>query len=128
MGKKRILVVEDEADMLGVIKGRLEKEGYEVEVARDGEEGLARVEKRVPDAIVLDVMMPVMDGYRMCAELKEGGVHCDIPVVMLTGVGDQVGSTRYSHSSGMEMVAEDFVPKGPGCLDGVLESLARLLA
>ena len=128
MAKKRILVVDDEPDMLGVIKGRLEKAGYAVEVARDGAEGLEKVSRRVPDAIVLDVMMPVMDGYRMCAELKEGEAHCDIPVVMLTAVGERVGSTRYSHYGGMEMAAEDFVPKGPGCLDDVLTSLSKLLS
>ena len=61
--KKRILVVDDEPDFCSLVQGNLEKEGFEVEVAYDGNEGLAKVKANPPDAIVLDVMMPEKDGY-----------------------------------------------------------------
>ena len=68
--KKRILVVDDEPDFCSIVQGQLEKEGYEVEVAYNGVEGLEKVLASPPDAIVLDVMMPEMDGYEVCKKLK----------------------------------------------------------
>jgi len=64
--KKRILVVDDEPDFCSIVQGQLEKEGFEVEVAYNGVEGLEKVKANPPDAIVLDVMMPEKDGYKMC--------------------------------------------------------------
>ena len=68
--KKKILVVDDEPDFAGIVQQNLEKEGFDVEVAYDGEEGLEKVHANPPDAIVLDVMMPGKDGYQVCSELK----------------------------------------------------------
>ena len=70
--KKRILVVDDEPDFASIVQGNLEKEGFVVEVAYNGVEGIEKVKANPPDAIVLDVMMPEKDGYEMCAELKSG--------------------------------------------------------
>ncbi len=64
--KKRILVVDDEPDFASIVQGNLEKEGFEVEVAYNGVEGLEKTHANQPDAIVLDVMRPEMDGYEMC--------------------------------------------------------------
>ena len=69
--KKRILVVDDEPDFCSIVQGQLEKEGFEVELAYNGVEGLEKTRANPPDAIVLDVMMPEMDGYEMCKELKD---------------------------------------------------------
>ena len=69
--KKRILVVDDEPDFASIVQGNLEKEGFEVEVAYNGVEGIEKVKANPPDAIVLDVMMPEKDGYEVCAEIKK---------------------------------------------------------
>ena len=124
--KKRILVVDDEPDFCFVVQGNLEKEGFEVEVAYDGVQGLAKVAANPPDAIVLDVMMPEKDGYAVCKELKGDQKHADIPIVMLTAVTSRVTSTRYSHYDGMSMEADDYLPK-PSSAKEITESLNGLL-
>jgi len=124
--KKRILVVDDEPDFASIVKKNLEKEGFEVEVAYDGVEGLEKVKANPPDAIVLDVMMPEMDGYEMCSKLKADEQLADIPVVMLTAVASHVTSTRYSHHSGMSMEADDYLPK-PASAQDITESIKGLL-
>jgi two-component system alkaline phosphatase synthesis response regulator PhoP len=124
--KKRILIVDDEPDFVSIVQANLEKEGFEVEVAYDGVEGLERVKANPPDAIVLDVIMPEKDGYEMCAELKGDDRYANIPVVMLTAVASRVSSTRYSHREGMSMEAEDYLPK-PASAQQIIESVKRLL-
>ncbi len=125
-GKKRILVVDDEPDFASIVQGNLEKERFEVEVAYDGVEGLEKVKANPPDVIVLDVMMPEKDGYEMCKELKADERFADIPVIMLTAVGDHVTSTRYSHADGMSMEAEDYLTK-PASAEEITASVKRLL-
>ena len=124
--KKRILVVDDEPDFVSIVQANLEKEGFEVEVAYDGVEGLEKVKANPPDAIVLDVIMPEKDGYEMCTELKADDHYAHIPVVMLTAVASRVSSTRYSHREGMSMEAEDYLPK-PASAQQIIESVKRLL-
>jgi len=124
--KKRILVVDDEPDFAAIVQRNLEKEGFSVEVAYDGVEGMEKVTANPPDAIVLDVMMPEKDGYEMCAELKADEKYTDIPVVMLTAVADHVSSTRYSHADGMSMEADDYLPK-PASAEEITASIKRLL-
>ena len=125
-GKKRILVVDDEPDFASIVQGNLEKEGFEVEVAYDGVEGLEKVKANPPDVIVMDVMMPEKDGYEMCKELKADERFADIPVIMLTAVGDHVTSTRYSHADGRSMEAEDYLAK-PASAEEITASVKRLL-
>jgi len=124
--QKRILVVDDEPDFASIVQGNLEKEGFEVEVAYDGEEGIAKVRANPPDAIVLDVMMPEKDGYQMCAEIKADERFVDIPVVLLTAVASHVTSTRYSHADGMATEADDYIAK-PASAEQITESIKRLL-
>jgi two-component system alkaline phosphatase synthesis response regulator PhoP len=124
--KKRILVVDDEPDFCEIVKGQLEKEGFEVELAYDGVEGLQKVKANPPDAIVLDVMMPEKDGYAVCTELKKDEKYADIPVLMLTAVANHVSSTRYSHYDGMSMEADDYLPK-PASARDITDSLKSLL-
>ena len=78
--KKRILVVDDEPDFVSIVKKNLEKAGFDVEVAYDGVEGIDKVKANPPDAIVLDVMMPEKDGYKVCSELKADEKYNDIPM------------------------------------------------
>lgn len=124
--KKRILVVDDEPDFASIVQGNLEKEGFQVDVAYDGIEGFKKVEANPPDLVVLDVMMPEKDGYKMCKELKQDERFAGIPVIMLTAVGDHVTSTRYSHHDGRSMEAEDYIAK-PASAEDILSSVKRLL-
>ena len=124
--KKRVLVVDDEPDFAAIVQGNLEKEGFEVEIAYNGVEGLEKVHSNPPDAIVLDVMMPEKDGYKMCRELKADEKYADIPVVLLTAVASHVTSTRYSHQDGMSPEADDYIAK-PASAEEITESIKRLL-
>lgn len=124
--KKRILVVDDEPDFAAIVQGNLEKEGFEVEVAYNGIEGLEKVHAHPPDAIVLDVMMPEMDGYEVCKKLKADEKCCDIPIILLTAVASHVTSTRYSHRDGMETEADDYIAK-PASAEDITASIKQLL-
>jgi two-component system, OmpR family, alkaline phosphatase synthesis response regulator PhoP len=125
-GKKRILVVDDEPDFAAIVQQNLEKEGFAVEVAYDGVEGLEKVHANPPDAIVLDVMMPEKDGYKVCAELKADERYAGIPIVLLTAVASHVTSTRYSHADGMSTEADDYLAK-PASAEQITESIKELL-
>jgi two-component system, OmpR family, alkaline phosphatase synthesis response regulator PhoP len=124
--KKKILVVDDEPDFAGIVQQNLEKEGFDVEVAYDGEEGLEKVHASPPDAIVLDVMMPGKDGYQVCSELKADDRFADIPIILLTAVASHVTSTRYSHRDGMSTEADDYLAK-PASAEQITESIKGLL-
>ena len=124
--KKRILVVDDEPDFVAVVKINLEKAGFQVETAFDGEEALGKVRANPPDAIVLDVMMPERDGYSVSATLKADKRFNRIPVLLLTAVAEHVTSTRYSHYDGMAMEADDYLAK-PASAEQIIDRLKRLL-
>jgi two-component system alkaline phosphatase synthesis response regulator PhoP len=124
--KKRILVVDDQLDFAGIVQQNLEKEGFEVEVAYDGDEGLEKVKANPPDAIVLDVMMPGKDGYQVCSELKADAQYAEIPIILLTAVASHVTSTRYSHADGMSTEADDYLAK-PASAEQITESIKGLL-
>jgi two-component system alkaline phosphatase synthesis response regulator PhoP len=114
--KRRILVVDDEPDFCSIVQGQLEKEGFEVELAYNGIEGLEKVQANPPDAIVLDVMMPEMDGYEVCKKLKADDKCCNMHVT----------STRYTHRDGMATEADDYIAK-PASAEQISESIKRLL-
>jgi two-component system alkaline phosphatase synthesis response regulator PhoP len=107
----KVLIVDDDPDFVDATKAILENKSYDVQVAYDGVEGLERVRGEKPDLIVLDVMMPNKDGYKVCQELKANAEYQDIPVILLTAVGDKVSETRYTTRMGMEIEAEDYIPK-----------------
>jgi len=119
-------VVDDEPDFASIVQADLEREGYDVDVAYNGVEGLEKVKASPPDAIVLDVMMPEMDGYEMCKSLKDDEDYCEIPVILLTAVASHVTSTRYSHADGMSMEADDYIAK-PASSKDISRSLKSLL-
>ncbi|NQT69444.1 MAG: response regulator [Desulfobacteraceae bacterium] len=124
--KKRILVVDDEPDFCSIVQMNLEKEGFAVELAYSGVEGLEKVYANPPDAIVLDIMMPEMDGYEVCKKLKADEKYVDIPIILLTAVASHVTSTRYSHRDGMSTEADDYIAK-PASAEEITESIKRLL-
>jgi two-component system alkaline phosphatase synthesis response regulator PhoP len=124
--KKRILVVDDEPDFCSIVQVHLEKEGFRVDLAYNGKEGLEKIKANPPDAVVLDVMMPEKDGYEVCRELKADERYANIPIVLLTAVASHVTSTRYSHADGMSTEADDYLAK-PASAEEILDSLRNLL-
>ncbi len=109
--KKLILLVDDDPDFVEAVRVIVENGGYEVEVAYDGQEGLEAVAERKPDLIVLDVMMPVMNGHEACAKLKASKETEEIPIILLTAVADRVTTSTYTHRDMLESEAEDYMPK-----------------
>lgn len=103
---RRILIVDDEADLVETIKLRLETGGYEVVTASDGAEALTKAKGDKPALILLDVMMPKLNGYQVCRELKSDSACKDIPVVMLTAKTQQTDKFW-----GREVGASDYITK-----------------
>lgn len=99
----KILVVDDEASIVNIISYSLMKEGYEYITANDGEEGLELFNKENPDLVLLDIMMPKMDGYSVCKKIRETS---NVPIIMLTARADEVDKVL-----GLEMGADDYVTK-----------------
>jgi len=126
MAKKYILVVDDDPDLVETVAMMLESRGFEVGRAYDGIEGEESIKERRPDLIILDIMMPRKDGYVLCSELKANKETADIPVVLLTAVGEAVPTTSYTHADGMSTEADDYIPK-PIDTDGLLEVITGLL-
>lgn len=92
-GKRRILLVDDEPSIIKVVGKRLELAGFEVVVAVDGQEALAKARLSHPDAIILDLMLPKLSGLEVCAALKEDQRYCRIPVIIFTGKGQEIDET-----------------------------------
>lgn len=84
MVKRKILVVDDEFELVKAIQIRFEQAGYEVLFAYDGQEGLEKAQKENPDLILLDLMLPKIDGYKVCRMLKFDEKYKKIPIIMLT--------------------------------------------
>ncbi len=126
MSKPYILVVDDDPDLVETVAMMLESKGCEVGMAYDGIEGEESIKQRRPDLVILDIMMPRKDGYVLCAEMKANPETQDIPVVLLTAVGEAVPTTRYSHADGMSTEADDYIPK-PIDTEGLWEVVSNLL-
>ncbi|MCX5751634.1 MAG: response regulator [Candidatus Saganbacteria bacterium] len=101
--RKKILVVDDEADIVDLLTLRLEGEGFEVISAGDGNAGLDKARREKPDLIILDLMLPKIDGYRVCRLLKFDEKYKNIPIIMFTArgqdedrkLGEEVGADAY---------------------------------
>jgi two-component system alkaline phosphatase synthesis response regulator PhoP len=106
MAKESILVVEDEDDIRELLRYNLEKEGYQVFGAATGEEALKQVRVRLPDLILLDLMLPGLDGLEVCRRLKGEAQTRHLPIVMLTAKGEEADIV-----TGLELGADDYVTK-----------------
>jgi len=109
--KKRILIVEDEDHMLSLLKYNLGKEDFDIDVARDGEEGLCEVKKNRPDLIVSDIMMPKMDGYEFCRKLRKEPDTKTIPFIFLTARGQLPDKIEGLRTGADDYITKPFVPK-----------------
>jgi two-component system, OmpR family, alkaline phosphatase synthesis response regulator PhoP len=106
MAKGRILVVDDEIYIVHILDFSLGMEGYEVITALDGEQALEKARAEKPDLIVLDIMMPKLDGYETCKMLKAEEATKDIPVILLSAKGRNV-----DQKIGFEVGADDYITK-----------------
>jgi len=119
---KRILIVDDERLMTGLLKKRFESSGYEVLLAQDGQEGLAVAKAEVPDLIILDNMMPKMDGLKVCALLKADMRFKEIPIVMFTARIPGEEDLKLAEEVGFN----DYISKGSD-FDELFEKVKHLL-
>ena len=108
---KRILIVDDEVQLVEMVKMRLESAGYEVISAYDGQEGLDKAKKDKPDLIILDLMLPKMDGYKVCGLLKNDARYSRIPIIMFTARAQEEDVTLGKSLGAEEYVTKPFDPK-----------------
>jgi two-component system, OmpR family, alkaline phosphatase synthesis response regulator PhoP len=106
VAKETVLVVDDERDILELVKYNLDKEGYQVTVVATGEDALLATRTKMPDIVVLDLMLPGVDGLEVCRRLKADPKTRAIPIVMLTAKGDEADVV-----TGLELGAADYVTK-----------------
>lgn len=121
MSRKRILVVDDEIYIVHILEFTLTMEGYEVITAADGEEALRKVEEDRPDLVVLDIMMPRMDGYEVCRLLRDDEETKELPVILLSAKGRPI-----DRETGLEVGANDYIVK-PFSPRRLLEKIRDLL-
>ena len=106
MAREKIVVIEDEADILEVIQYNLRREGFQVLASRDGDAGLAQVREQAPDLVLLDLMLPGLDGIELCRRLKQDPVTRAIPIIMVTAKGEESDVVL-----GLGVGADDYIPK-----------------
>jgi DNA-binding response OmpR family regulator len=121
MGQKKILVVDDEVDLVETIRFPLESEGFTVLVSYNGEDALNQARTENPDLILLDIMLPKLDGYKVCRLLKFDERYRNIPILMLTAKTQEKDKTI-----GMETGADEYITK-PFDMDELLEKVKAYL-
>ncbi|GAI07118.1 unnamed protein product [marine sediment metagenome] len=109
--KAKILLVDDDIDFVESTKIILESKPYEVIVAYEGDEGLRKAREENPDLVLLDIIMPVKDGFTAAEQFKKDPQLSKIPVIMLTSYSSRKGGTSIPASRGLELEAEDYVEK-----------------
>jgi len=121
MNPKKILIVDDEVDLVETIRFPLEKEGYAVLVSYNGEDALNQARKENPDLILLDVMLPKLDGYKVCRLLKFDERYKHIPILILTAKTQEKDKII-----GMETGADEYIMK-PFDIDELMEKIKSYL-
>jgi two-component system, OmpR family, alkaline phosphatase synthesis response regulator PhoP len=121
MKPKKILVVDDEVDLVETVRFPLEMEGFDVLVSYNGEDALNQARKESPDLIILDLMLPKLDGYKVCRLLKFDEKYKHIPILMLTAKTQEKDKTL-----GMETGANEYITK-PFEMDYLMEKVKAYL-
>lgn len=106
MAKENILIVDDEEDVLELVRFNLDKNGYKVQTATTGEEAFTKARAKLPNLIILDLMLPGIDGLEVCKKLKSDTKTQNIPIIMLTAKGEETDIV-----TGLELGADDYVTK-----------------
>ncbi|HEY92990.1 MAG TPA: response regulator [Dehalococcoidia bacterium] len=109
--KAKILLIDDDIDFVESTKTILESKPYEVIVAYNGDWGLQKAREENPDLILLDIIMPIEDGFTAAEQLKKDPQLSKIPVLMLTGFASKVGETHLAVSQGLKLETEDYIDK-----------------
>ncbi len=118
---KKILIVDDEPDVIELVSSRLEANHYTVVTASDGEEGLHQIQADPPDLVILDIGMPVVNGYEVCSRIKRHEDYQHIPVIMLTA------GMRYAHRKQSEHCGADGFISKPYCSERLLDEVRRFI-
>jgi two-component system alkaline phosphatase synthesis response regulator PhoP len=113
---RKILIVDDESVLVETIAYNLEQAGYQVETAADGNSALEAVRRASPDLIILDIMLPEMDGLEVCRQLRRDEATATTPIMMLTAKGDEIDKVV-----GLEVGADDYVTKPFGRRGGTTD-------
>ena len=121
MQKPMVLVVEDEAALVAMLRYNLEKQGFDVEEAVDGQEAIARIAESPPDIVLLDWMLPVMSGIEVCRQIRRRPATRDLPVIMVTARSEDQDAVR-----GLNTGADDYITK-PFSMDALLARMRALL-
>ena len=116
---KSVLIIDDEVDLRNLLEYNLRKEGYKVMTAQDGRTGIDQTLRERPDLIVLDIMMPIIDGLEVCKTLRNNSKTANIPILMLTAKAEETDKVI-----GLEIGADDYMVKP----FGIRELLARIKA
>jgi len=109
--RAKILLVDDDPDFVEATKVVLESQPYEVITALSGKEGLEKAREEKPDLVLLDIIMPEVDGFQVCQQLKKDPQLAEIPVIMITSFSEKYRETSLGLSQGLSLEAEDFVDK-----------------
>jgi two-component system alkaline phosphatase synthesis response regulator PhoP len=121
MSPKKILIVDDEADLVETVRFPLEMEGFSVLVSYNGEDGLSQARREKPDLILLDLMLPKLDGYKVCRLLKFDERYKNIPILMLTAK-----TQEKDKALGLETGANEYITK-PFDLEKLVEKVKGYL-
>ena len=122
VAKTRILVVDDEASIVKILRKRLEQFGFEVSVAMDGQAALDKAREEHPALIILDIMLPILNGYEVCAKLKQDEAYKRIPIIMFTAKEESE-----HHLAGLMFGADAYIAKNCGS-KVLLERIRTLLS
>ena len=125
---QKILIIDDDPDILDATTMILESQGYQVVTARDGIEGLAVLKAENPDLMILDLMMPKMDGFGVCKELQDPrwSKYKNTPILILTSVREEASHRRYELETGLELDVDDYIEK-PMSPDLLISRVATLI-
>ncbi|MFC2122409.1 response regulator transcription factor [Bacteroidota bacterium] len=124
----KILIVDDDPDITEALSMILESKGYQVSTASDGADGLASLKADKPDMMILDLLMPKMDGFAVCKELQDPrwSKYRDISILILTSVREEASRRRYELETGLELNVADYVEK-PVSPDVLLDRVEKIL-
>ncbi|MBW1743862.1 MAG: response regulator [Deltaproteobacteria bacterium] len=124
----KILVVDDDPDMREALQMILESGGYTVVTAEDGEECLVKLKEEHPDLLILDLLMPRMDGFEVCKALKDPrhAKHAGMPIIILSSVQEGVSQRRYELETGVQLDVDDYVEK-PVEAKTLLERVGKIM-
>ncbi len=127
--KAKILLVDDDPDILMAMGMVLEAHGYKLVTARDGIEALEKLKSEKPDLMILDLLMPRMDGFEVCKQLKDPrrAKYANIPILILTSVREDASRRRYELETGLALDVDDYVEK-PIAPHTLVERVEKLLS